>query len=366
MGPKKTIHIIHSLKIGGVENAVFSGNELIRNSLNYEILVIDKINPSITFDVNFLKKNVKLFNGNFPLDFINIIKILIYLNKEKPEIIITSLWRSVFIGLLYRLFNKKTKWIIFKHSSKYKHFFDSVIHLISFKLVDFVFADSQASKESINLKNAKFECIIVPMVFKATSSKLKPKNLNLNNSIKFIFYGRLHPVKQIDLSIRFLSYLEKRLGRKIVFDFFGPDEDNTLNKLLEICNELNFSSAHYGGCLNSEELNDKLKDYSFFIQLSKYEGQALSVVEAMQNGLVCIVTPVGEIANYTKDLSNAIHFKIKNQNIFLEENFLKFESIIKNPALFNLISCNSIDSFSKTKDYPQEIINNLKIILNQK
>jgi SAM-dependent methyltransferase len=45
---------------------------------------------------------------------------------------------------------------------------------------------------------------------------------------------------------------------------------------------------------------------SFYLQTSAYEGMAMSVVESMQLGLVPVVTPVGEIANYCSDGVNAV------------------------------------------------------------
>src|SRR5690606_29152265 len=45
---------------------------------------------------------------------------------------------------------------------------------------------------------------------------------------------------------------------------------------------------------------------SFFLMTSSAEGMAVSVVEAMQLGLIPIVTPVGEIPRYCAGGENAI------------------------------------------------------------
>jgi glycosyltransferase involved in cell wall biosynthesis len=44
----------------------------------------------------------------------------------------------------------------------------------------------------------------------------------------------------------------------------------------------------------------------FYLQTSIYEGMAMSVVEAMQLGLLPVVTPVGEIGSYCRDGGNAV------------------------------------------------------------
>ncbi len=45
---------------------------------------------------------------------------------------------------------------------------------------------------------------------------------------------------------------------------------------------------------------------TFFLMTSRWEGMAVSVVEAMQLGLIPVVTPVGEIANYCRAGTNAV------------------------------------------------------------
>ena len=67
---------------------------------------------------------------------------------------------------------------------------------------------------------------------------------------------------------------------------------------------------------NYMEMNEIYKiaqDCSFFIQLSSYEGMAMSVVESLQLGLVPIITEVGEIENYCQDLKNGIIFEGYNK-----------------------------------------------------
>ena len=51
-----------------------------------------------------------------------------------------------------------------------------------------------------------------------------------------------------------------------------------------------------------EEIKTYAKKASFFIQLSSYEGMAMSVAESMQLGLIPLVTNVGQIKIYCKKL----------------------------------------------------------------
>jgi glycosyltransferase involved in cell wall biosynthesis len=54
------------------------------------------------------------------------------------------------------------------------------------------------------------------------------------------------------------------------------------------------------------EIRKEALAHSFYLQTSAVEGMALSVVEAMQLGLVPVVTGVGEIGRYCTDGQNCV------------------------------------------------------------
>ena len=62
----------------------------------------------------------------------------------------------------------------------------------------------------------------------------------------------------------------------------------------------------FGGPMNHAEIFREAAFASFYLQTSPDEGMALSVVEAMQAGLVPVVPPVGEIAHYCRDGETAV------------------------------------------------------------
>ncbi|CAK8715063.1 hypothetical protein GKODMF_06645 [Candidatus Electrothrix gigas] len=64
--------------------------------------------------------------------------------------------------------------------------------------------------------------------------------------------------------------------------------------------------VRFTGKKNFNEIKELAKNASFYLQTSILEGMAMSVVEAMQLGLVPVVTPVGEIATYCKHKKNSL------------------------------------------------------------
>ena len=95
---------------------------------------------------------------------------------------------------------------------------------------------------------------------------------------------------------------------------------------------------------------------SFFIQLSHHEGMAMSVVEAMQFGLVPIVTNVGEIERYCIDYKNSIIYE------GLQKTFNKVFELKKSEIDFQEISNNAINTWKNKKLYKEDILNNCKLI----
>jgi glycosyltransferase involved in cell wall biosynthesis len=71
--------------------------------------------------------------------------------------------------------------------------------------------------------------------------------------------------------------------------------------------ELGLASAvRFVGALPFSDILEEARTHAFYLQTSTHEGMAMSVVEAMQLGLVPVVTPVGEIACYCRNDVNAV------------------------------------------------------------
>jgi glycosyltransferase involved in cell wall biosynthesis len=106
-----------------------------------------------------------------------------------------------------------------------------------------------------------------------------------------------------------------------------------------------------------------MKNYDFLLQLSDHEGMALSVVEAMSVGLVAIVTPVGEIANYSKDGYNAIWLE-PNFDENLEMLVQKVKEVILDENRYYQMSIAAQKSFVHYNTYSEAMIAALERLEN--
>jgi glycosyltransferase involved in cell wall biosynthesis len=122
---------------------------------------------------------------------------------------------------------------------------------------------------------------------------------------RFINWSRLHPQKGHDRAIRLIDALVRR-GIDAHLEIWGADNGAgaalaSLAKSLALTERVQFA-----GLAAPEEIPKLASNGAFFLQLSRYEGMAMAVVEAMQLGLVPVVTPVGQIPSYVRDNANGI------------------------------------------------------------
>ena len=93
----KICHLVPAMYGGGVESAA-------RSFTKYS-------SKDFLFSVYYMNKNK---NEN---NFINFFKTIKYLSNQKPDIILTSLWKSNLLSLTYKLLNKNVRLILFLHNN---------------------------------------------------------------------------------------------------------------------------------------------------------------------------------------------------------------------------------------------------------
>ena len=121
----------------------------------------------------------------------------------------------------------------------------------------------------------------------------------------FIFFGRIHLQKGLERALKIFAAVfdEQPLASFLVI---GPDCGD-LARVTELVDKLGLGAAvNFLGPMNFSDIRKVAAEASFFLQTSELEGMAMSVVEAMQLGLVPVVTPVGEIGRYAQHGKNAI------------------------------------------------------------
>lgn len=283
----KVIHIIPFNGIGGVEVAANSMGSIRQGD--------------VEFSIDFIFKEIPNGMGNWArFNPLPIFSAAWRASRNDVDLVIVSLWRSAIAGLLAKLLRPQIKLVTFLHSSKDVHLLDFVATRLSVCLATEVWADSQATLlgRVPGIRSEKYRVIsFVTQRFEVLPARPAGPS--------FIFWGRISQEKGLDRAIRLFAEVRRRYP-KARFWVVGPD-GGALQATQALCVSLGLKNAViFLGAATHDEIVGYARQASFYLQTSHFEGMAMSVVEAMQLGLVPVVTPVGEIANYCQDGVNAV------------------------------------------------------------
>lgn len=222
------------------------------------------------------------------------------LRRLGPRLIIASLWRSCAVAIFFKLLRPSTKVVTFLHLATDVHLADKWLNTIAMWLSTEIWADSQATLDARVSQRLRVRTRVISfLVERQTPPGPRPP------SPRFVFWGRLHPQKGLSRALRLFALIHAQRA-DAEFLVIGPDggERGALGKQAVT---LGLGGAvRFAGGMDRAEIFALAQVCSFYLQTSQVEGMAMSVIEAMQLGLVPVVTPVGEIGRYCRDGENAV------------------------------------------------------------
>lgn len=347
---KRVIHIIPHDGIGGVEVAARSMLKSHRLNNNFKLLLIAGKSLSQN-KTNVIESPFKSANN-----FLAYIRGIFIIYNKSPDVVVCSLWRSIPIGVAIKILRPRTKLVFFLHLASTVHFLDKYSQNLMLVFCDYIWADSQATLNT-RIKENHYKTQVISFV----THKLKPNKITLERkiSLSFVFWGRINRQKGLDRAIIFIKELAS-LGYHCKYDIWGRD-DGEKDNLINLISTLGLADlVAFKGVANYSDLEDIATNYNFYLQLSRDEGMAMSVVESMQLGLIPIVTPVGEIANYCKNKQNSLV-------IYDFESFEKevkyLISIINNKKIIEGIRSEAITTWENKSLYSNDFIFSVNKIL---
>jgi glycosyltransferase involved in cell wall biosynthesis len=233
-------------------------------------------------------------------------RLLRFARQARADLVIASLWRCCPALIALKLLQPSIRTVLFLHSAVNVHMPDRLLNRAAMRIADEVWADSATTLQAR-----------VPPALHARSRVLsflteRPPTgapmLQERDGVppRFVFWGRLQYEKDLERAIDVFAAIHRRLPAAR-FDIIGPDRGALAGlrdrvRLHDLGEAVNFV-----GPLPHEALLQRARHYRFYLQTSRFEGMAMSVIEAMALGLVPVVTPVGEIPRYCHDGESGIH-----------------------------------------------------------
>lgn len=281
------------LKIDGVNMKILIAGPLPTTTYSGGVAVFDK-----NIALELAKKNDVLIVSNNKSNLIspNIKNAKFYeINKIrhfKPDIIISSLWYSLFFSLG---FSKITKIHIlhgFTNFVSYSSIKFNLMHLIDKfirKNFDYFLANSQFTK----LINEQIFDLRVDGIFTIgldsdliRSLVLKNKRKKSNNK-NIVFLGRIVPAKKLDVALKAVAELPSHTFNE--FNIYGYGSEASLLKKKYSKNP----NIRFRGPVNHERIEDAYKNSKVFISLNPSEPFGITYEEAIANGLFVVAPCTG-------------------------------------------------------------------------
>lgn len=356
------VYILHNIETGGVEVALLSAIPALCRQFNLAVVVLGRVHPELI--AHFSEPERTVFKEfNFPLYSFpfKINAIISYITSLAPDKVISSLWRASLVGAILKKRLPKARFYAFIHSTKLFHAADASCTRLAVRRADCVFVDAVSTGEFVKRKYAPQAEIRVISFLTHNTPEINPRfqrPINMmEGEVRFLFLGRIFKVKNLPEIIVFIKVLRKE-GINAVLDVYGRPGDDYQDSLTKAKSLGLEDQVQFKGEIHFNERFSLFPEYDFLIQFSSFEGMAMSVAEAMQNGLVPVVTPVGEIPNYAEDGKSAIFVNIADESA-RNVSAKRLEEVIREDTLYRKLSENAFKAFYHRRCYAESLLQNL-------
>ncbi len=218
----------------------------------------------------------------------------------RPNVLVVSLWRASLVGIIYKILIPRVKLVPMIHSTRYAHVVDKFITSSAIRLATRVWFDSRASCRWLQGEVPPARQRVISFFIPVASSVPASRGVS-----DFVYWGRLSPVKNVPAAVEFFEKVwQAQPGAR--FFIYGPDDGDLYRVQERVAMSVCRDHIFLCGEKPPGAFPEALRGCSFFLMLSNAEGMAVSVVEAMQLGLVPVVSPRGEIPSYCRSGFNAV------------------------------------------------------------
>jgi glycosyltransferase involved in cell wall biosynthesis len=288
---RKVIHLLPYDGIGGAEAAARSMAGARFDGLDFHLAFIFP-------EVRSSTRRGATFN---PLA---LLRSALSIRRAAPDLLVLSLWRSCLVGLIVKLLRPRTRLVVMIHNSVDAHAGDWLFTRLAMAVATAIWADSEASLSLRFHRVPRRQVAILPFLTDHLSPVARHES-GTDVAPGFIFWGRLAAQKNLRRALEIMGAI-RATRADAWFTVIGPD-GGQLEELRQWTKHAGLAeSVAFAGPMSFDGIRSVVPGHSFYLQTSDYEGMAMSVVEAMQLGLVPVVTPVGEIARYCRDGLNGV------------------------------------------------------------
>ena len=266
------------------------------------------------------------------------------IRQVDPQILLFSLWRPLPLFLAAKVLFPRKKFVLFLHLEKDLHWVDAIVTRIMLAGVDEVWADSEAALKRRGKAGKRGR--VISMVIHPPSKR--PRKGAGPRPTSFISWCRLNRQKRVDRALDLVAKIKGRFPG-VRYTALGPDGGELASLRSQVESLGLQDNVAFAGPKNRKEIEEAASSAAFFLQLSDFEGQSMAVMEAMQLGLVPVVTPVGGIPTYSSDGVDAVFVAD------LDVAASRLADLMSDPQKMSRMSAAAKRRFESVRTYSQDI-----------
>ncbi|MCA1653693.1 MAG: glycosyltransferase [Sphingomonadales bacterium] len=222
---------------------------------------------------------------------------------------------------------------------------DRLLSGAAIRLADEVWSDSAATLDARLIGSSKAR--IVSFV----TERLSPPDTRVVvPRPNFVVWCRQDHQKGLDRAITFIGLLAAR-DIDAHFDIWGPEGGGHASLQRQVAELALERRVTFRGSLDRAQLSAIAAEASFFLLPSRFEGMSMACVEAMQLGLVPVVTDVGEMARYIEPGGSGIILDPAD----LESGSAKIAALLAQPERFAEMRDRAIQRWSHSPLYRDDV-----------
>ena len=315
---KKVIIMVSSLYTGGAQRVVIDDiNEMLARDIDIKLVTFEQevTGLSLSNKCKIEPENwLKLYFKN-SRDLKKWVKLIIFLLKEKPDLVITHMWFANNVGRIASFFVRVKKVISFEHTrsenikTKKQLLVDRILQNFCTKIIA-VSNDVKESLVMLGIKPKKIE-VLFNGINLDSYKNIKEGDLKEVLGIKkdnfnFIFIGRLVSAKAVDVLIKAFSNLKGDNNLIIVGDGLERGSLESLSKKEGLSGSVKFLGSR-------QDISKLLKISDCMVLPSRREGFGLVLLEAMASSIPIVASNLDSIKEIIKEGSNGLLFEKDNE-----------------------------------------------------
>lgn len=229
--------------------------------------------------------------------------------------------------IIFKLISmKKKKCLIHLHGGYYRKLVDSLgsfqkkLNFKAIKRLDGTIVLGNSLKSIFKGMIDDDKIFVVPNCvdneFLINDSDFNNKIIGMNDTINIMYLSNFIKEKGYRQVLDLAKYVKDINDNRFCFNFAGQFFDETEKSYFDSFIKDNDLTVNYLGVVNGDKKVELLKKSNVFMLLTRYpnEGQPISILEAMGNGMVVVTTDHAGIPDIVKNKENGIMFFDNKEN----------------------------------------------------